>query len=247
MRMPARRAAAVAFAAAFAAAVPAPAAPRLAPDWGGREPVFPAGSLYFRTGEFKRSPVLYRAVIEVDRSPLAWAAVRLESEGHVYLFLGGREIARAEARPAEPAALVAELTPHLVPGPNVLVASAAEGGVSIEGTLAYRDGRSAPIAFAPGSLRASKLPPLAVIEDEPALLPSFDASAWVPRPRVGPRAGVPLRRGAARGLRPHRVREAPPRGRGRTLEAPHALGEGVGGRRMENRPASGERRGSRRG
>lgn len=175
-------------------------APVIAPDWQGRAPSFPPGSLFWRTNEFTQSPVLYRTLLTAPNKPLAFAVVRLSTHSYAYLFISrfdrfsdfdpyGRCIARAEA-PSESSdeevTLVVDLTSYLLPGQTVaLVVSAPENGFSLEGALAFQDGSVQWLNSDPSRWRAQKFPPLTVLEFEPCMRPDFDDQAWFPVRVIG--------------------------------------------------------------
>jgi len=160
----------------------AAAAPRISPDWGGSEPSFPPGSLYFRTDEYKVCPVVFRTIIEVRDSPVAAAAMRVLGSEYTYVFLNGQEVrSRLEEGAPGPAQDVAvELTHLLQPGSNVLAVSTATGGLSLEGGIRYEDGERQGFGTEHEGWKVQKLPPLTVLEDLPAMRPEADVSDWFP-------------------------------------------------------------------
>jgi len=167
----------------------------LAPDWQGREPHFPPGSLFWRTSEFKTAPILYRTVLPEFRKPIEFAVVRVRARRYAYLFVTrfnrfsdldpfGQCIARSESpkeRPDEEVALLADLAPSLLPQrPLALLVSAPESGFQLEGIIAFRDGTFLSLASTPDRWRAQKFPPLTVLEFEPCMRPDFDDRHWFP-------------------------------------------------------------------
>lgn len=80
---------------------PAEAGPWLVPDWAGREPAFPPGSLYWRTGQYPNCPVLFRTVITVRDEPVALAGLQVKASSFAHVFLNGRQIAAVEPKDAE--------------------------------------------------------------------------------------------------------------------------------------------------
>jgi len=159
----------------------AAAGPHIVPDWAGREPQYPPGSLYWRTREYRACAVVYRTVIDVS-GPVAWAAARIAPTGPCYAFLNGEGLVAQESASAAPAGspplLDVELTHALQPGPNVLALSAGSEGFALAGGILYPDGRCDPIDSEPGQWRVQKLPPLTILELEPWMRPRFDDSAW---------------------------------------------------------------------
>lgn len=155
------------------------AAPWIAPNWAGREPNFPPGSLFWQTHEFPVSPLLYRLVLPVEERTLAWAGCRVQAEGFVYVFLNGREVAHGPER-AETAlfSLDVELTPHLKPGPNTLLVSTSEQGLALEGRVVYQDGAGSRFGSDPAAWKVQKFPPLTMLEYEPCMQAEFDDSDW---------------------------------------------------------------------
>ncbi|MGQ9487712.1 MAG: glycoside hydrolase family 5 protein [Armatimonadota bacterium] len=171
------------------------AAPWMTPDWQGREPSFPLGSLFWRTNEFQTSPILYRASVRLPNKPLDYAAIRLRARQYLYLFVTrfdrssdldpfGECIARIEApkeRSQAEVTLVADLTPYLRGRQAVaLLVSAPGDGFSMEGAIVFQDGEMRPLVSTPHSWRAQKFPPLAVLEFEPCMKADFDDSGWFP-------------------------------------------------------------------
>jgi len=152
----------------------ASAAPWIAPDWAGREPDFPPGSLFWQTHEFPVCPILYRLILPVEDRPLAWAGFRVQAEEFVYVFLNGREIASG------PETLDVELTPGLRPGPNVLLVSTSEQGLALEGRIAYQDGSQSRFGSDPAAWKVQKFPPLTMLEYEACMQPDFEEAPWFP-------------------------------------------------------------------
>ncbi len=182
-------------AALVAIAAVSAATPTISPDWQGRAPSFPPGSLFWRTNEFITSPMLYRTVLTTPNKPLAFAIVRVQTRRYAYAFVTrftrfsdldpfGQCIARVEAPKGNPDAevtLIVDLTPHLLQGQQTaLVISAPETGFRLDGALAFQDGSVQWLGSEPQRWRAQKFPPLTVLEFEPCLRPDFDDRSWFP-------------------------------------------------------------------
>ncbi len=187
--------------------VAAGAAPLIVPDWQGREPSFPPASLFWRTNEFKTTPVLYRTVLTVPNKPLSFAALRVQARRYAYVFVTrfdrfsdlaphGQCIARAEAPKSDPDAettLLVDLTPHLPLGRSIaLLISAPATGFRLEGTLVFQDGSQQLITSDPTKWRVQKFPPLTVLELEPCLRPEFDDRLWFPTRVIESAPATPL-------------------------------------------------------
>jgi hypothetical protein len=178
----------------------------LAVDWQGREPIFEPGSLFWHTGEFSASPVLFRTVLTIPDKPLDFAAVRIQSRRYAYLFITrfdrfseldpfGRSIAKAEAPAGQPDSIVtlfADLTPHLIvdaglntPDKVALLVSTPAEGFRFEAVVVFRDGTAQFLANDPNHWRAQKFPPLTVLESEPCMRPDFDDRSWFPVRVIG--------------------------------------------------------------
>jgi hypothetical protein len=155
------------------------AAPWIAPAWGGREPSFPAGSLYFHTGEYATCPVVFRTVIEVPETPVRHAGLLARAPEYAYVFVNGREVdTQAEGDGGQPVA--AELTGLLRPGRNVLMVSAGGAGFSLEGGIRYADGTMQRFGTERGNWKVQKFAPLTVLEDLEAMRPEAEVSDWFP-------------------------------------------------------------------
>jgi hypothetical protein len=153
------------------------AAPWIEPDWAGKEPQFPPGSLYFHTNAYRACPTLYRTVVEVEAKPIDLAVLEGRAAGFGYVFVNGRLAGRSE-KAEETAPLAVELAHLLEPGRNSIVVSAGANGLSMEGIVAYRDGTARRFGTAAGGWKATKLRPLTILEDEPCLRTDFDDSGW---------------------------------------------------------------------
>lgn len=164
---------------AFSRASPAST---LSPDFGGKEPSFPPGSLFWHTNEYRTCPIVYRTVIQIHPRPVASAVARLQYSQHAFVFLNGHPIAssRSQARNANatPQPLDFDLLPHLQAGPNALVVSTRSDGFSLVGSIVYADKQVQPIASNPTSWRSQKLPPLTILEDQPFMKADFDDRNW---------------------------------------------------------------------
>lgn len=157
-------------------------APWIAADWRGREPQFPPGSLFWRTNEFRRCPVLFRTVLEVEGGPIAYAGFRARAFRYAFVFLNGRQVASARTAggegPTEP--FEVELTPFLRSGANVLILSTEDEGFALEGSVVHWDGRRFRFASDRRRWKVQKFPPLTILEDEPCMRADFDDSQWFP-------------------------------------------------------------------
>jgi len=156
------------------------AAPWVAADWQGKEPNFPPGSLFWRTNEFRRCPVVYRTVLDVANQPIDAAGFRVHAKQYVYVFLNGRQIAGVAAKEGEAVHMEAEIAHLLKPGRNVLLVSASADGFSLDGGIFYRDGAPSRFSSEPRQWKARKFPPLTMLEDEPCMKPEFDDANWFP-------------------------------------------------------------------
>jgi hypothetical protein len=162
---------------AFAASA-AMAGSWIAADFGGRKPKYPAGSLYFRTNQYPTSPILFRTVIDVPTS-VDWATVRFRGSGHLYVYLNGQPVGHVVAGNGQETTmpLDVELTDHLKHGRNVLAVSTGQDGFAAEGVMVMKGG--ARVAVRSGThWRAQKLAPLTILELEPSMKATFDASSW---------------------------------------------------------------------
>lgn len=162
-------------------AKPALASPWVSADWGGAEPSYPPGSLFWHTNEYSTCPVLFRTVLDVRRAPVAYAGFEARASRYAYVFLNGRQIAEhVEENKDVTGPFSVELTHLLRPGRNVLVVSTASDGLALDGGIAYEDGRLQRFGTDPASWRVQKFPPVTMLEYEPAMRPDFDDSAWHP-------------------------------------------------------------------
>ncbi|MCS6860075.1 MAG: glycoside hydrolase family 5 protein [Abditibacteriales bacterium] len=154
------------------------AAPWVAVDWRGTEPHFPPGSLFWRTNEFRRCPVVYRTVLDVASKPTAAAGFRVQAKQYLYVFINGRQVAAATGKESATVRTDVEVTHLLKPGRNVLLVSAPADGFSLDGGIFYRDGATTRFGSEPPRWKAQKFPPLTVLEDEPCMKPEFEDAQW---------------------------------------------------------------------
>ncbi|MBM3215146.1 glycoside hydrolase family 5 protein [Candidatus Poribacteria bacterium] len=147
----------------------------IAVDWMGKEPEYPPGSLFWRTNEYARCPILYRTVLHIEDKPIEYAVFRASVAESTYVLLNGAQIASTNGATD---ALDVELTHLLRPGPNALVLSAGASGFALSGRIAYRDGSVTPITSGTSAWRAAKFAPLTLLEDEPCMRPDFDDGMW---------------------------------------------------------------------
>ncbi len=159
---------------------PATAAPWTAADWAGKEPQFPAGSLFWMTDNYPTCPVLFRTVLDVGSQPIARAGFRARASSFAYVFLNGRQIAAQapEDGPAVTEPFGVELTPALKSGRNVLILSTKAEGFSLDGGVVCRNGPVLPITSEPGRWKVQKLAPLTMLEYEPCMQAGFDDAQW---------------------------------------------------------------------
>lgn len=150
-------------------------APWIEPNWAGDEPVYPPGSLEWRTNHYSNAPVVYRTEFLLDpEKKLEIAAFEASTTGYLYAFVNGRKI--ASERNAERANV--EFTHVLRPGANTLVISAPADGFALAGIAAYTDGSALRLDSAPDSWKVAKLPLLTLLEAHPLHEPGFDDSGW---------------------------------------------------------------------
>lgn len=161
-------------------AAPALGGPWIAANWGSEEPQFPPGSLYYHTNQYPTAPVLFRTVVNVQDGPLDCAVLDARVSGFGYLFVNGRQVAAVAEREDSDGVktLQADLTPHLRPGPNVLVLSTKDAGFAADGMIAYAGGQPQRIGSSPGDWKVQKVAPLTILEDQAFMRPDFDAGQW---------------------------------------------------------------------
>ncbi|MBI4603971.1 MAG: cellulase family glycosylhydrolase [Planctomycetes bacterium] len=162
-----------------AGASPACSGAWVRPSWPAGEPRFPDRRLAWF--QLPNAAVVYRKELEVPQGVLA-AAARIETPGHLYLLVDGREAfshpaGYEEGRRARGGAFDVDLTPHLGPGRHVLLAGAPAEGFTLAGTIERLDGSSEALAT-DGSWRAAKLAPGTAHEYSPHALPGFDDPSW---------------------------------------------------------------------
>jgi hypothetical protein len=167
-------------AAASLACRAAGAAPWIAADWAGKEPSYPAGSLFWKTGEYPQCPVLFRTLVEVEDRPIAFGGFTARASSFAYVFLNGRQIAShvEEGGGDATSPFGVELTHVLRPGRNVLVISTGPEGLALEGGIGYQGGRLQRFGTDVEKWRVQKLPPLTMLEYEPCMEPGFDDTSW---------------------------------------------------------------------
>lgn len=183
--------------------------PWIAPDWQGRETTFEPGSLFWRTREFARSPILYRTTLSLPDKPLKFAAAWIQARRYAYLFVTrfdrfskldpfGKLIAKVEEQEEgsnSEVNLLVDLTPHLLGKRAVaLVLSAPPDGFRMEGVLVFADGSIQTFGSEPSRWRVQKFPPLTLLEFEPCMRPEFDDRSWFPARIVNGAVSTPLRR-----------------------------------------------------
>jgi hypothetical protein len=154
----------------------------IAPDWNGQEPQFPPGSLFWKTNEYPRCPVLYRTVLEVAQDTITAAGFRIRFQDFAYIFLNGRQIASfAQGDEGNGTKnLDVELSHLLKPGRNVLIVSTFAKGFSLQGRIGYTDGSIHQFASDASSWKVQRLPPLTMLEFEPFMQYDFDDSQLFP-------------------------------------------------------------------
>jgi len=148
-------------------------APRIAADWGGDEPAFPPGSLYWHTDRYKTCPVIFRTILRVGERPIASAGFQARVTEFAHVYVNGRQVAAAKGT-----ACRAEFAEHLRPGQNVLAISTGDDGFALMGSIGYEGGEEESLPTSAGAWRAMKFPPLTMLELEPSMGPDFDASGW---------------------------------------------------------------------
>ena len=187
--------------------------PWIGADWRGKEPHFSPGSLFWKTNQFRRCPVLYRTVIDVDdNKPIDHAGLRMRASWFAYVFLNGKEITeylqKGEGEVTNP--IDVELTHLLRPGENVLAISTTSNGFSLEGAVVYEDGSRTRIESNPQRWKVMRFPPLTVLEREDCMKTDFDDSDWFPVKVIPERGGVEVSdeelRGICQRLRDKRLR-----------------------------------------
>lgn len=155
-------------------------APWIAPDWGDKEPQFPPGSLFWKTNEYNRCPVLYRTIIDVEDKPIAFAGFRIRASWFTYVFLNGRQIdsylQKGEGAITNP--FDVELSHLLQPGQNLLILTTTGDGFSLDGGIGYEDGTLQSVSSDLERWKVQKFPPLTMLEYEPCMKPDYDDSDW---------------------------------------------------------------------
>jgi hypothetical protein len=157
--------------------------PWIAADWDGQEPQFPPGSLFWKTNEYPRCPMLYRTMLEVSQDTITAAGFRISFSDFAYIFLNGQQTASFAQRDVEsrlPRRLDVELSHLLKPGRNVLIISTSGKGFSLQGRIGYTEGSVHQFASDSNSWKVQKLPPLTMLEFEPFMQSDFDDSRWFP-------------------------------------------------------------------
>lgn len=153
-------------------------APWIVPNWGGEEPTFPPGSLFWHTNEYRRAPTIYRTTVHVEEKAIAYGGFRIRASGPVYVFLNGRQIAATSEE--QESLLDVELTPFLKPGTNVLAVSANAEGFSLDGGIRYYDGTNVRLQSEPVHWKVRRFPPLTILEDETWLTSERDEEKSFP-------------------------------------------------------------------
>jgi hypothetical protein len=149
------------------------------PDWAGKEPTFPPGSLYWQTGKYRTCPVLFRTVIEVADKPVAFAGFQAKVSGFAYAFVNGKQIATVEPKDTEGVQpFEVELTGLLRRGPNILIFSTRAEGFSLDGGVAYQGGQVQRFGSGKGGWKVQKLAPLSMSEYQPCMQAGVDDSGW---------------------------------------------------------------------
>lgn len=158
-------------------AAPLAAGDWIAPDWDGREPGYPPGSLFWHTDRYRTSPVLFRTTFDVPPGRLRFAGARVRIAGYATVFLNGSKVVAVEGQD-EAETFPLELTHRVRPGPNALVVSTGAGGLALTGAFELEDGTTGRFSSGREGWRVQKFPPLTILEDEPGLQPGFDDSGW---------------------------------------------------------------------
>lgn len=162
--------------ACLAATSLAGAAPWVAADWAGKEPQFPAGSLYYHTNEYPTCPVLFRTTFQVADKPVAFAGLQVTGSQFAYVFLNGKQI--ESMTPKDVTTTFAVELADLKSGPNVLVISTKGEGFAMDGGISYQGGNMQRIASATAGWKVQKFAPLTILEDQKCLKADFDDSQW---------------------------------------------------------------------
>lgn len=152
----------------------------IAPNWGENEPQYPPGSLFWKTNEYPRCPVVYRMVLDVDDKPLTGAMFRVNALDYAYVFLNSQQIAGYAKKDDESnhISLDVQLDYALKPGKNVIIISVKSDGFSLTGYVKYNDENIQRFSSDMQNWKAQKLPPLTMLEFEPFMKPDFDDKDW---------------------------------------------------------------------
>ena len=155
--------------------------PWIIPDWAGKEPIFPPGSLFWMTEQYKECPITYRTILEIEDTHVSESGFRISFTDYAYIFLNGRKIAEHSKGENDPEInyLDFDLTSPLKAGKNVLIISASSEGFALEGVIKYIDGKTKRVTSEDlNNWKVQKQPPLTMLEFEPFMMPDFDDSRW---------------------------------------------------------------------